>query len=170
MTNELGDGDDEDLRKELMSNLSQMAKTNDKDACTMLEGVIRQLIENRAPRFLQYLEQHYLYRKEQWCRSFRDMQGFYAALVTSMHIESSFRQIKTSYHGFANRRLVNLVTNLILYAADQERAVKTDAVRPTYSSVELTISRKHRENAKPYFENQHWIADDLYVKPKKCLT
>ena len=48
VTNELGDGDDEDLRKELMSNLSQMAKTINKGDCTMVEGVIRQLIERRA--------------------------------------------------------------------------------------------------------------------------
>ena len=66
--------------------------------------------------------------------------------------------LNTSHRDLCNPLNGKIATKFFQYKREElERAVKTDAVRPSYSSVELTISRKHRENAKPFFENQHWI-------------
>ena len=146
------------LRRQVMDLLVQMSKTDSKDDYQNVLLLLRQYIGTGSARFMKHLEAHYLSRPEQWSRAWRLLPDGYAALVTSMHAEASFRVIKHKYlKGLANRRLDVLVYALLKFAADQVTAMLTMAARPTYTRIESTIAKTHRVNAKIYFDEQSMI-------------
>ena len=112
--------DGDALRKEIMDLLMQMSKTDKKDDCVTAEKLLRQTLRGGSKRFLQHLETHYLNRRQQWCRSWRVVLDRHVSMVTSMHVESSFRVVKHVFlKGIANRRLDSLIVALRQYAAAQ---------------------------------------------------
>ena len=150
--------DGEALRKQVMELLVQMSKTKDREDCLVAERLLLQYLGEGSVEFRTYLRVRYLERKEQWTRAFRDCGDRYVSMVTSMHIEATFRVIKHVYlKGIANRRLDVLICNLLQFAADRAQLTATKIARPAYVKLENAISKKHRVNAKPYFDDQTMI-------------
>ena len=103
------------------------------ESCVLqLKDLLRRYATNDA--FAQYFDRHYLHRKEQWARAFRPIDN-YLTIVTSMHVETTFRTLKHRHlHGQANQRLDVLTKALFSMSAEQAYNEGDVSVRKVFTA------------------------------------
>ena len=118
-----------------------MAKTNSVENYDMYKEKLETIIKENATNdaFLLHFERQYQGRRKQWARAFRPNDN-YLTIVTSMHVETSFKTLKHKFlGGMTSQRLDEL--NKAIYAMIEEQRVTTLSldVRRRFTAKETSI-------------------------------